>query len=69
MKSAIVLKSFPYAHDGIHVRELAKGEAFEVQEDVFDGLVKAGYIKPSKSQADLDAKAYAEAAAKAAAAK
>jgi hypothetical protein len=65
MKTALVLKPFPYAHDGMHVRDMAKGETFECHDDVFDGLAKDGYIKATKSKADVAAEGEAEAQAEA----
>lgn len=67
MKSAIALKSFNYAHDGIRPRELAKDEPFECRDELFDGLMKEGFIKSGKDAAksDADAKAQAEADAQA----
>ncbi|MFZ0267769.1 hypothetical protein [Caulobacter sp.] len=52
-----VLKAFAYAHDGMHVVNLAKGDVVEVRDDVFDGLFDAGNIDDG---ADIGAAVAAE---------
>lgn len=52
MKKAIVLKPFPYAHDGMHVRTMEKGEVFDCQDDVFDGLVGDKLIKAARADVE-----------------
>ncbi|PWB94666.1 hypothetical protein [Methylosinus sporium] len=47
---AFIKKSFPYAHDGIHVEELAAGSTREIADSVFDGLEAAGYVEAPKPQ-------------------
>lgn len=53
MRHAKVLKSFPYAHDGINIRDLEKGEVVEIKDDVFDGLVKEKLIKEVEAPAEV----------------
>lgn len=48
---AIIKKPFPYAHDGIHVEELAAGSRREIADGVFDGLEAAGYVEAPKPEA------------------
>lgn len=48
MRLAKVLKSFPYAHDGITIRTMEAGDVFRCQDDAFDGLVRDKIIKAEK---------------------
>lgn len=50
---AKVLKPFPYAHDGITIRNLAEGDLFDCQPGVFEGLKSEGYIEETDEEAKL----------------
>lgn len=49
-----VLKSFPYAHDGMHTRQLEAGEVLPIHDDLVDALHRDGYIEEA-DQAEIDA--------------
>lgn len=49
MKRAKVLKPFPHAADGFEIRHLEKDEVADVQDHIFDGLVKEGFIEPTEA--------------------
>lgn len=54
-----VLKSFPYAVDGVNIENLAVGLEYPFVDGHFDGLVDAGYIEPGKND-DAEKAAKAE---------
>ena len=70
MALAKVLQTFPYAHDGAHVRLLEPGEVVDIRLDVLPGLIETGQVDamtiPSATAAAkiADAKAAEEAAAR-----
>lgn len=45
------LRAFQYAHDGIHIRTIPEGEAFDCRPELVDGLGRAGYIEPAATDA------------------
>lgn len=47
-----VLKSFPYAHDGIHSELLKPGER-EIRDDLVPGLTAAGLVESTTSEPDV----------------
>ncbi len=56
------LKPFDYAHDGVHIRQVSKGDEFECQPDLVDGLVRDKYVAVIVRR-DAEAKAAEEKAA------
>jgi hypothetical protein len=42
---AVVKKPFDLSHDGIHVISVRVGEEHDIDESIFPGLEKAGYVK------------------------
>jgi hypothetical protein len=42
---AVVKKPFDLSHDGIHVISVGVGEEHDIDESIFPGLEKAGYVK------------------------
>lgn len=60
MRSAKVIKAFPFALDGINVSHLALGTTFppdgsKIADSTFDGLVASGYLEETKSNAKVPA--------------
>lgn len=69
-----VLKSFPYAHDGIKVEDLPEGENRDIRDELVPGLIAEGFVErapatvdPGVTEAERIAREKAEAEAKAAA--
>lgn len=58
-RQGIVVKSFPYAADGMNTEILAVDREYPFVDAHFYGLVKAGYVKPNEND---DAEAAAKAA-------
>ena len=50
----IIKKPFLYAHDGIHIEELAAGSRREIADSVFEGLCAAGYIEQAATAPSAD---------------
>lgn len=49
MKTGRVIKTFPFAFDGINVEHLAVGRPVSLPENTFEGLEKAGYLEADKA--------------------
>lgn len=49
-----VLKSFPYAHDGMHTVQLAEGAAVQIHDDLVPALHRDGYIEEAE-EGEIDA--------------
>jgi hypothetical protein len=74
---AIVLKEFPYSHDGMKIEQLPEGTVFECRGDIYSGLKAEKFVDavvdepltekkvelPPEIQALIDAAEAAEAAA------
>lgn len=45
-----VLKPFPYAHDGIHIEELAKGDTLDILDDLLPGLIADGLVERAATE-------------------
>jgi hypothetical protein len=52
---ALVKKSFDYSPDGISVLRLNEGEAYDIADGVFAGLVEAGLIDPEADKINTEA--------------
>jgi hypothetical protein len=48
-----ILKAFPYAEDGIRIRELAEGAVEDVRDELVEGLKAEGFIACSEPNAEM----------------
>jgi hypothetical protein len=52
MRSAKVIKAFPYAADGINIEVLPVGRSIDLSASTFDGLAEAGYVQAAGTDTD-----------------
>lgn len=52
MSRAVIERAFPYAENGIDVRELNVGEELEIRDDVVGGLAAEGWLRITAAAPD-----------------
>ncbi len=49
-----ILKPFPYAHDGIHIVDLAAGGSHDIRDELVPGLIAEGFVERGEAQLSLE---------------
>lgn len=45
-----VARDFPYAHDGVNVKPLKKGDEVEIRDHLVEGLRASGRLEPAEGE-------------------